>query len=103
MAWGVPSCSKQQARSGGKCTKSAITGEALACPEGAGAAVVIAIDPVWSNCRHITAAAEVVKATNSEKPRTALITVRTVTLNTPPAGLEIGTPPSFRSAPTPSP
>ena len=96
MAWGVPSCSKQQARSGGECTESAITGEAvsLACPARAGAAEVIAIDPVWSICRHITAAAEVVNATNSEKLSTARITARAVTLNMPTAGLEIGPPPS---------
>lgn len=66
---------------------------------GACAVEVIAIDPVCSIWRHITAAAEVVEATNSEKPSTARITARTVTLNLPPAGLEIGPPPSSRSAP----
>ncbi len=65
MACGVSSCSKQQARSGCECSESAITGEAvsLACPAEAGAAEVIAIDLIWSVCRHITAAADVVKVT----------------------------------------
>lgn len=98
MAWGVSSCSKQQVRSDGEYVEFAMTGEAapLACPTGPDVAEVITLDPAWSICRHITAAAEVVKATNSEKPSTARITARTVTLSTPTAGLEIGPPPSSR-------